>query len=93
MTTKLEYNYDESRYEETFNGELVFANVREFGGVFYIDYVEASPKLRGTGAAGQFMKDLMSMVKNADLKAKPLCGYAASWLRKHNDEYKGYLAA
>ncbi len=82
----LHYNKAESRYEKDFDGHSVYATTREVDGVLYIDYVFAPPELRGSGAAGQFMEALMAEVKNKGFKAKPICGYAVSWLRRH-DEY------
>ena len=68
-------------------GHIVYANVRRDGGMLYIDYVFAPPELRGTGAAGRFMAGLMEVVRAENLKAVPLCGYAATWLQRHS-EYK-----
>lgn len=82
------YNAVLSRYEMDVNGETVFANVRKTGDTLYIDYVEAPPALRGTGAAGQFMQELMMRLaeeNSADgkLQVIPICGYAASWMERN----------
>jgi predicted GNAT family acetyltransferase len=45
----------------------------------------APPELRGPGAAGEFMRQLMEVVSAEYLKAVPVCGYAASWLERHRD--------
>ena len=37
------------------------------------------------GAAGQFMKNLMALARMENSKVIPLCGYAASWLRRHSE--------
>lgn len=87
MDGKLEFNAAKNRYEEFFDGEIVYANVRKTDDIVYIDYVEASPALRGTGASGKFMTHFMDAIRGEGKKAKPICGYAASWLRKHKDEY------
>jgi len=81
------FNDAENRYEKEVGGYAVYANTRSIDGVLYIDYVFTPPELRGKGAAGDFMRDLMGIVRDENLKAKPICGYAASWLRKHADEY------
>lgn len=92
MSDSVTFNAAKNRYEMDVNGSIVFGNVRRKDGVLYIDYVEAPPELRGTGAAGRFMEALMQIVKAENLKAKPICGYAAGWLRKHN-EYKDFTAS
>lgn len=87
MDGKLEFNAAESRYEEFFDGEMVYANVRKTEDTVYIDYVEAPPALRGTGASSKFMAHFMDAMRGEGMKVKPLCGFAAGWLRKHHDEY------
>ncbi len=79
------YNVAEKRYEMSFGHLLVYANVRKDTNRLYIDYVFAPPELRGSGAAGQFMRELMDVVRTEKLKVVPICGYAASWLRQHSD--------
>ena len=79
------YNVAEKRYEMPFGNLMVYANVRKDTNRLYIDYVFAPPELRGTGAAGQFMRELMDVVLTENLQVVPICGYAASWLRRHSD--------
>lgn len=79
------YNNDSGRYEQDFDGKKVTASVRKESGIMFIDYVEADPALRGKGAAGQFMKNLMALARMENSKVIPLCGYAASWLRRHSE--------
>jgi predicted GNAT family acetyltransferase len=79
------YNVAEKRYEMPFGHLMVYANVRKDMNRLYIDYVFAPPELRGTGAAGRFMMQLMDVVRTENLKVVPICGYASSWLRQHSD--------
>lgn len=83
----LTYNKAESRYEMSIDGKIVHADVRRDKDVLYVEYVYAPPELRGKGAAGGFMIQLMSVVRTEELKVMPLCGYAVSWLQRHA-EYK-----
>ena len=69
----------------SFNGQMVYADVRRDKDVLYIDYVYAPPELRGKGAAGQFMTQLMAIVRAEQLTAVPICGYAANWLQRHQE--------
>ena len=91
MTETVTYNATAHRYEMDVEGNTVFADVRREGEILHINYVEAPPALRGTGAAGRFMQGLMDIVKNENLKVIPRCGYAAAWIDRHAD-YKTYVA-
>lgn len=79
------YNEATQRYEMAFGNLLVYADVRKEKSTLYIEYVFAPPELRGKGAAGQFMMQLMDVVRSEQTKVVPICGYAASWLRRHNE--------
>ena len=85
MGNPITYNVDEKRFEQVHGGEVVYANVRELDGVLYIDHVFAPPVLRGTGAAGCLLEALMHKIRADGLKAKPICGYATKWLRRHSE--------
>jgi predicted GNAT family acetyltransferase len=85
----ISYNEDTGRYEQLFEGgAAVYARTHFNEGVLYIDFVEAAPQLRGSGAAGVFMKGLMEHVRGKSWKVEPICGYAASWIRRHSEEYE-----
>lgn len=86
MSDTLHYNGDRQRYELVENGLTVFANCREADGALYIDYVEAPPELRGTGAAGRLMQALTDMADEKSLKIIPICGYAAAWIGRHRPD-------
>ena len=72
-----------SRYELEIDGEVCLADYRVSGDVMYIDYVEAPPPLRGTGAAGRLMEGVMQAAAAKGYSVVPICGYAASWMRRH----------
>ena len=79
----VEYNEHTNRYELTENGYTAFAQCREDDGVFYINYVESPPELRGKGTAGRLMQGLVDIASEKNLEIKPICGYAAGWLQRH----------
>lgn len=79
------YNAAQKRYEMPVGDLVVYANVRKDKDTLYIDYVFSPEELRGKGAAGQFMEGLMEIVRAEKMKAVPICGYAASWLRRHSE--------
>jgi hypothetical protein len=79
------------RFEMIEDGHVVFADYRRESGRLIIDHVEAPPALRGTGAAGRFMEGFAALVRANGEKIVPLCGYAATWLRRH-DEFHDLIA-
>ncbi|MCC7305348.1 MAG: N-acetyltransferase [Alphaproteobacteria bacterium] len=83
MSNTLTFNEKDSRYEQIVDGYTVYATTHRKGDILYIDYVFAPPELRGKGAAGAFMKELMEEIRKNRWKAVPVCGFAAGWLRKH----------
>lgn len=85
MSEELTYNDAQGRYEMAVEGGTVFARVRRKEDVLFIDYVESPPQLRGQGLGSKFMTALMDHVRAEGLKASPICSYAASWLKRHNE--------
>ncbi|MCH2547219.1 MAG: N-acetyltransferase [Alphaproteobacteria bacterium] len=76
-------NTKKNRYELEIDGHIAFADYRLDGNIIHIPHVEAPPKLRGTGAAGKLMQGIMQIAETENLKIRPICSYAASWLEKH----------
>ncbi|KAF0137345.1 MAG: hypothetical protein FD152_520 [Xanthobacteraceae bacterium] len=67
-------------------GRQAFAIYRRQGNdTLVIDHVEADPALRGTGAAGRLMEQVVAVAGAETRQIVPRCGYAASWLRRHRD--------
>lgn len=65
-------------------GRQAFAIYRRQGNdTLVIDHVEADPALRGTGAAGRLMEQIVAVAGAEKRQIVPRCGYAASWLRRH----------
>lgn len=89
-------NTAEQRFEQPFDTptgaqKLVFADYAVEGATRAILHVEADPELRGSGASGQFMKSLAEHARGQSLKLRPVCGYAAAWL-KRNPAYADVVA-
>ena len=91
MSDPIRDNAERSRYELEIDGQIVFANYRRDGATLSILHVEAPLPLRGNGAAGRLMQGVMEIARATGAKVVPLCGYAASWLRRHR-EYRELLA-
>lgn len=83
MEEKFSWNESKRRYELQSGDHIAFANVRRVENVLFIDYVEAPPALRGTGAAGRLMENIIHEVREGGLTVWPICGYASSWIKRH----------
>ena len=70
------------RFEMDVGGEVVFARYRRQQGMLFIDWVEAPPALRGSGAAGRLMTLVAEQARHEGVRITPICGYAAAWLRR-----------
>ena len=80
-------NQELGRFELELDQGLAFATYRIEGDRLYLPYVEAAPRLRGTGAAGRLMAGVMSIARKAGLTVVPLCGYARAWVRRHPEHH------
>lgn len=78
-------NETRKRFELEVNGLVAYADYDLENDILKIKYVFAPPELRGTGAAGNLMKDIMEFVKTMNYKVIPICGYAASWIQRHKE--------
>lgn len=80
-----------SRFELVEDGHTAYADYRRRDGVVDIKYVFAPEALRGKGTSGRLMEGIAETAKAEGVKLYPICGYAASWLRRH-DEFKDITA-
>lgn len=81
---------DERRFEQDFtdpDGEIraVWADYAVHDDKRAILHVEADERLRGTGAAGQFMQSLANHARAGKLKLIPRCSYAVAWFKRHRE--------
>jgi predicted GNAT family acetyltransferase len=76
-------NKDQSRFERKENGLLAWAEYRIRDGKYLIPHVEAEPPLRGTGAAGRLMQDIVDEARARGLVIVPRCSYARAWFERN----------
>jgi len=76
-------NKEASRFEREENGLLAWAEYRIRDGKYLIPHVEAEPPLRGTGAAGRLMQDIVEHARTGQLAIVPRCSYARAWFDRH----------
>ncbi|HET7084529.1 MAG TPA: GNAT family N-acetyltransferase [Rhizomicrobium sp.] len=76
-------NTEQGRFEREENGLLAWAEYRVRDGKYHIPHVEADPSLRGTGAAGRLMQDIVDHARGQKLVIEPRCSYARAWFARH----------
>jgi predicted GNAT family acetyltransferase len=76
-------NKDAERFELEENGLMVWATYRVRDGKYQIPHVEAEPPLRGTGAAGRLMEQIVAHARDNQLVIVPRCSYARAWFQRH----------
>jgi len=76
-------NADQSRFELEEGGHLAWAEYRIRDSQVVISHVEAEPPLRGTGAAGRLMQQIIDHARANQLVIVPRCSYARSWFQRH----------
>ena len=79
------FSFCTQKFEMDEQGMTSWADYRLSGDRLYIDHVESPPALRGTGAAGRLMEALAADAQARGLRITPICGYAATWLRRHKE--------
>ncbi|HEX7887075.1 MAG TPA: GNAT family N-acetyltransferase [Phenylobacterium sp.] len=80
-----------ARYEMDEQGLTSYADYRRTGDRLYVDYVFTPVPLRGSGASGRLMTAVAAKAQANGLKITPICGYAATWLRRSH-EYRDLVA-
>ncbi len=83
MDMNITDNIAKSRFELEEGGHTAYADYARTEGTLTIKYVFAPEALRGTGAAGRLMEGVLATAKVENREIVPICGYAASWLRRH----------
>lgn len=83
MTDSFKNNEGAQRFEYHVQNNYAFADYTLEGGTLKIHHVEAPIALRGTGAAGVLMQNIVDWALAEKVEITPICGYAAAWLRKH----------
>ena len=76
-------NIEKQRFELVENGLIVFARYRQHDSRYIIVYVEADPALRGSGAAGRLMTEIVALAREKKLQIVPRCAYAVAWFKRY----------
>jgi len=81
--TKFTDNTAKKRFELELDGGTAIADYQRDGGTLSINRVYVPEELRGQGAAGQIMAEIVKAAEQAGEQIIPVCSYAAAWMEKH----------
>jgi predicted GNAT family acetyltransferase len=91
MADRFTDNTDKSRFELHADGHMAWADYYRREGVLTLPHVEADMPLRGTGAAGRLMEQVVAAARAEGATIRPTCSYAVVWMRRH-PEHSDLLA-
>ncbi len=81
-------NPERERYELHVDGRLVtIADYRRDGDVIVVPHVETDPQMRGQGMADRLMRGMLDQLRSQGLSIRPLCPYAADFIRQHPGDH------
>ncbi|NIR40522.1 MAG: N-acetyltransferase [Actinobacteria bacterium] len=77
-------NPERRRYELLVDERIVsIADYSLHGDVVVVPHVETDPELRGQGNADRLMRGMLDDLRARRLRIRPVCPYAAAFLRAH----------
>lgn len=83
---------DASRYELYGGGRLLgYASYRVLDGRVMIPHVEVDRSVEGQGLGGRLVQGMLDDLRRRDLKVRPMCPFAAAWIRS-NPDYQDMVA-
>lgn len=81
--TKFTDNTKANRFELELDGGTAIADYTRDGDSLSINRVFVPEELRGQGAAGKIMAEIVQAAEKNGDRIVPVCSYAVSWMEKH----------
>lgn len=76
-------NTGKNRFELELDGGIAVADYTRDGNTVSVNRVFVPEELRGQGAAGQIMAEIVKAAEKNGDKIIPVCSYAVAWMEKH----------
>ena len=83
MTMDVVDNTGQSRFEMAVPGGTAFVTYRRAGEVLLIPHTEVPRSAEGRGYGSALMKGVLEHARAHGLKVRPLCSFAADYMRRH----------
>ena len=84
-TIEIRHRPEQERFETELDGHHAVLNYRLAAGCMVIDHVGVAPAIEGRGIAGRLTQAALAWARLSGVKVRPLCSYAAAWMRRHPD--------
>ncbi|MFA5521841.1 MAG: GNAT family N-acetyltransferase [Castellaniella sp.] len=91
MTTSVEHNPGQHRFENTQDGRLSVLDYHLHEGLMTITHTGVPVALQGRGIAGALTRTALDTARSEGWRVRPACSYARVWIERHPD-YQDLLA-
>ena len=82
---QIEHQQDRQRFATTVDGHEAELDYRRDGDVLVIDHTGVPAAIGGRGIAGALMEAAVAFAREAGLRVRPACSYAAAWMDRHRE--------
>lgn len=89
---QIEHQQDRKRFATTLDGHEAELDYRREGDVLVITHTGVPEAIGGRGIAGALVQAAVDFAREAGLRVRPACAYAASWMDRHMDEVRAIRA-
>jgi len=86
MTTTVQDNPDQQRYEAVRDGKVLgFAAYQRTDELVVFTHTEVDPEAEGQGVGGDLVRGALDHVRELGLRALPICPFVQAWIVRHPD--------
>lgn len=79
----IQHDAENQRFFVRVDGQEAEVDYEREGGVIAITHTGVPDAIGGRGIAGELNRAAFEYARREGLRVRPLCGYAAAWLRRH----------
>ena len=88
MTTAVQHNEAQQRFEATVDGHLCVADYRLRAGVMWMTHTGVPSAVGGRGVAADLVRVALEYADANGLKVEPSCSYVEVYMRRHPETQK-----
>lgn len=87
----IRHDPDQQRFHATVDGHEAEVSYELEDGLMLVTHTGVPQAIGGRGVAGELNRALFDHARREGLKVRPLCAYAAAWVKRH-DGYADLVA-
>lgn len=91
MSRSIEHNTAENRFQWLEDGQLCVLDYELRDGTMSITHTGVPGSVGGRGIAADLTRSAMDTARSQGWKVRPLCSYAAAWMRRQRGAYDDLL--